>query len=179
LRLRSEARPAGQRQRRVFLFTDIVGSTNLVQLIGDDAWGDLIRWHDATLRSLFTRYGGEEIKRTGDGFFVVFGDPKAAVGCACEVQQALQRHRREHGFAPQVRIGVHRAEAIREEDDYHGMGVHEAARIGALAGGGEILVSRSMMDECSAESLSGGRLVELKGIADPVEVVSIDWRQWV
>jgi class 3 adenylate cyclase len=58
-----------------FLFTDIVGSTALLEAIGNEAWQDLIRWHDRTLRALFAEHGGEEVDHTGDGFFVAFPDP--------------------------------------------------------------------------------------------------------
>jgi class 3 adenylate cyclase len=93
------------------------------------------------------------------------------------IQQGLAEHRRTAGFAPQVRIGLHADEAVRSGSDYMGKAVHEAARIGALAEGGEILASRSSVDMCGATySLSEPRTVTLKGIAEPVEVVSIDWR---
>ena len=75
---------------------------------------------------------------TGDGFFASFGDAGAALDCA-DLIQHLAEHRRRHGFAPQVRIGVHAAEATAVADDYAGLGVHEAARVGALAEGGGVV----------------------------------------
>ena len=84
---------------------------------------------------------GEEVHRTGDGFFVAFPDARTALACAAMIQRTLAEHRRAHGFAPQVRIGVHAAEATRAAGDYEGAGVHAAARIGALAEGGEVLAS--------------------------------------
>lgn len=172
-----EAFSRGRRARRTFMFTDIVKSTNLVEAIGDDAWEDLLRWHDHTLRSLFAGHGGEEINRTGDGFFVGFGDAAAAVECAVAIQRTLTDHRRAHGFSPQVRIGLHSASAARRGSDYGGKGVHEAARIAALAEGGEILASRETV---SGESIpcdvSEPRSVQLKGITQPVEVVTVQWR---
>ena len=133
--------PTGAREVRTFMFTDIVGSTALVEAIGDDAWHDLLRWHDEALRRCFTASEGEEVHRTGDGFFVAFPDARAALGCAATIQRTLADHRRDHGFAPQVRIGVHAAEATRAGGDYEGAGVHAAARIAALAEGGEVLAS--------------------------------------
>ncbi len=159
------------------MFTDIVKSTNLVEAIGDEAWADLLRWHDRTLRSLFAKHGGEEIDHAGDGFFVAFADVASSVECAVAIQRRLFEHRRTHGFAPQVRIGLHEAEATRQGATYRGRGVHEAARISALAEGGEILASaKTLVDAGVRFPTSAGRTVELKGIAEPVELATVDWR---
>ena len=159
------------------MFTDIVKSTNLVEAIGDEAWEDLLRWHDQTLRSLFSEHGGEEIKNAGDGFFVAFADAAAAIECAVAIQRTLADHRRAQGFAPQLRVGLHSAEATRRGRDYGGKGVHEAARIAAIAEGGEILSSQATLaGEAVRYSLSEPRPVSLKGISEPVPVVAIEWR---
>lgn len=173
--------PQTTRLVRTFLFSDVVGSTSLLEAIGDEAWDELRRWHDQTLRACFERHGGEEVDHAGDGFFVAFGDAAEAIGCAVEIQRRLAEHRREHGFAPQVRIGLHAAEALGGDGTYTGKGVHEAARIGALAGGGEILASATTATDAAADGtpphpVSSPIRVELKGIAEPVEVVRIDWR---
>jgi class 3 adenylate cyclase len=176
----SDSRPSatrGRRATRTFMFTDIVKSTHLVEALGDDAWEDLLRWHDQTLRSLFAGHGGEEIKQAGDGFFVGFREAPEAIECAVAIQRTLADHRRAHGFAPQVRIGLHAAEAAQLGRDYGGMGVHEAARIAALAEGGEILASRVTLPAGAVRfAASEPRSVSLKGISAPVEVVAIDWR---
>jgi class 3 adenylate cyclase len=176
----TSARPSATHEQRVaktFLFSDIVRSTNLLDAIGDDAWGDLLKWHDDTLRKLFAEHGGEEVAHTGDGFFVAFVGADEAVTCAIAIQQSLAEHRRAHGFAPQVRVGLHATEAAEVQGNYHGKGVHEAARIGALAEGGEILASASTL-ECvsSTPPSSDEREVTLKGVAEPVRVVSLVWR---
>jgi class 3 adenylate cyclase len=117
------------------------------------------------------------VKQAGDGFFVAFGDVGEAVACAVEIQRALAEHRRTHGFAPQVRIGLHAADAERVDGDYRGRGVHEAARIGALAEGGQILASRSTLDGVALPHPVGApQSVRLKGLTDPVEVVAVEWR---
>ena len=158
------------------MFTDIVGSTPLVEALGDDAWQELIRWHDQTLRAIFSRYGGTEVKQTGDGFFVAFEDAATAIEAAVAVQRSLAEHRRGHGFAPQVRIGLHEAEASPRATDFAGRGVHEAARIGGLAGGGQILASASTVHSAGTRfSASTPRSVTLKGVSQPVEVVTIGW----
>lgn len=162
---------------RTFMFTDIVKSTNLVEAIGDEAWEDLQRWHDTTLRSLFASNGGQEVKQIGDGFLVAFPKPQQAIDCAVAIQKKLMEHRRSNGFAPQVRIGIHQTQATVKGLDYGGKGVHEAARIGALAEGGEILTSTSTLSSGSCRlPLGESRSVALKGISEPVEVCTINWR---
>ena len=167
---------AGERVKRTFVFTDIVGSTPLVEALGDDAWQELIRWHDQTLRAIFNRHGGTEVKQTGDGFFVAFEDASAAIEAAVAVQRSLAEHRRSQGFAPQVRIGLHEAEASTRAIDFAGRGVHEAARIGSLAGGGQILASVDTVRRTAPRfPVSTPRSVILKGVSQPVDVVTIEW----
>lgn len=158
------------------MFTDIVRSTNLVEALGDEACDHLLRWHDEALRSLFASYGGEEVNRIGDGFFVAFEKPDAASKCAVAIQRALARHRLEHGFSPEVRIGLHEAEATRKGRDYQGKGVHAAARIAALAGGGEITASGSLVANLQGLALSESRVVRLRGLSEPIEVTWISWQ---
>lgn len=174
-RIEAAEAPAGP-ARRTFLFSDIVGSTQLVEAIGDEAWVGLRRWHDEALRRCFAEHGGEEVDHAGDGFFVAFPDPSAALECAVEIQQSLAEHRRDHGFAPRVRIGVHAADAVAEVGDYTGRGVHEAARIGAMAEGDEILASAETVEGIESLEISEPREVELKGITAPVQVVTVRWR---
>src|SRR5262249_23556124 len=135
LRTAQAGRP--RRVMKTFMFTDIVGSTQLVEALGDEAWEGLLRWHDDALRALFSAHQGEEVVGTGDGFFVGFDSPEAALACAVAIQRRLAEHRQTSGFAPQVRIGVHASEATQVAQNFRGKGVHEAARIAALAGGGE------------------------------------------
>jgi class 3 adenylate cyclase len=166
------------RDRRVmktFMFTDIVKSTNLAEAMGDEAWSELLRWHDETLRAAFAAHGGEEVTSTGDGFFVGFDRPDAAITCAVAIQRRLADHRKQHGFAPQVRIGLHASGAAQTGKNFRGKGVHEAARIAALAKGGEIIASRATIGSTSLYPTSETRSVELRGISDPMDVVSIDW----
>ena len=163
------------RATRTFLFTDIVGSTSLIEVIGDEAWTDLRRWHDQALRASFVEHGGEEIDHAGDGFFVAFADAASAVACAIEIQRRLGEHRRAHGFAPHVRMGLHASEAAQAADSYAGLGVHAAARIAGLAGSGEILASEDTLAGLDGVRTSDHRAVTLKGIAEPVDVVAVDW----
>jgi class 3 adenylate cyclase len=168
---RGEAR----RVVKTFMFTDMVGSTNLAELLGDQAWETLLRWHDETLRGLFATHSGDEVVATGDGFFVGFESPDDALACAVAIQATLARHRREHGFAPEIRIGLHLADATQVGQNYRGKGVHEAARIAAIARGSEIVASRETVERTKYRT-SESREVELKGISRPVEVVTVEWQ---
>jgi class 3 adenylate cyclase len=172
------AAAGAQRVTRTFMFTDIVTSTDLIGLIGDDAWAELIAWHNRELRSAVASHRGEVVNGTGDGFFVAFGRAADAIDCAVDIQRRLTRHRREHGFAPSVRIGLHAAEATQDDHDYSGRGVHIAARIGAAASGQEILASGTVLDAAGQIrfAVSEPRALTLKGISEPVEVRAIDWR---
>ena len=160
---------------RTFVFTDIVESTRLAEALGEEKWQRLLAWHDRTLRALIEEHGGEVIKQTGDGFFAAFERPGDAVEAAVAIQRALDGH---DGIAPDVRIGLHAGGAFaKDETDYGGQGVHAAARIGALAAGGEILASaQTVVDGARRFATSEARPVELKGLAEPVEVVSVAWR---
>jgi class 3 adenylate cyclase len=136
-----------------------------------------MRWHNEALQGLIGAHGGAVVHGTGDGFFATFEDAKTAASCAVAIQRRLADHRREHGFAPKVRIGLHAAEATVVADDYAGIGVHEAARVGALADGDEIVVTRETLDgEPIPFAVTNERSVSLKGLARPVTVASIDWR---
>jgi class 3 adenylate cyclase len=171
------ARPADARAVRTVMFTDIVDSTKLVELLGDEPWESLLAWHDRTLRACFDQYGGVEVKHEGDGFFVAFTDSGHALECAVSLQRTLDEHRRDHGFAPQVRVGVHAAEVTEREGDYGGKGVHVAARIAAAAGPGEIVTSATTVAAAREPvASSNARQLELKGLAEPVLVATVDWR---
>ena len=177
----AEAASAGlppERIARAFMFTDIVGSTDLVGVIGDEAWEHLLAWHDQELTRLFGAHGGQVAHHTGDGFFVAFEGAGPAVACAIAVQRALADHRRAQGFSPRVRIGIHAAEATRRGGDFSGVEVHRAARVAALAGGDEILVTADTAAAAGLDVAGQGvrRAVTLKGFAEPVDVLAVEWR---
>jgi class 3 adenylate cyclase len=165
---------APRRVEKTFMFTDIEGSTNLVEVLGDEAWQGVLRWHDETLRALFAEHRGEEVVGTGDGFFIGFDSPDDALGCAVAIQRRLAEHRRLNGFAPKVRIGVHASGATQVGRNYTGKGVHEAARIAALADGDDIFASLHTASG-SRFPWSDQRSVTLRGTSDPVEIVTIGW----
>ena len=171
--LRGKAEP-NRRVLKTFMFTDVVGSTNLVEALGDEAWDTLLRWHDATLREVFTSHEGREISTTGDGFFVSFESPEQAVAAAIAIQRRLAEHRQKQGFAPQVRIGLHASDARQVGANFRGKGVHEASRIAGLATGGQIVASLSTVGESYRSSEVRSEV--LKGLSEPIEVVIVDWR---
>jgi class 3 adenylate cyclase len=161
--------------RKTFMFTDIVGSTALAELLGNEQWEVLLRWHDDMLRRLVRESGGEVVSWTGDGFFVAFDSAPQALESAIRIQQALAAHRRTTGFALSVRIGLHAAEANRRGDDYSGKGVHVAARVAAIAAGGEVLTTVETLAEAGARAASEPHEVSLKGVSAPVSVVTAAW----
>ena len=162
--------------RRTFLFTDIVDSTRLLETLGDEKWRKLLARHDQLIRERIVEAGGEVVKKTGDGFFASFENPKSAIDAAIAIQRALN----EEIVAPDVRIGAHTGGAFRTDQDttdYGGQGVHVASRIGAAARGAEILVSSETLDGLGTSfRLSERRAETLKGFEQPIEVVSVDWR---
>jgi class 3 adenylate cyclase len=126
--------------------------------------------------SVFTPPTVGRSNHEGDGFFISFADSVDAVGCAVAIQRTLADHRREHGFAPQLRIGVHATEALDLGDDYLGKGVHEAARVGAAAGTGEILVTATVIDSVTEHCrLRDRRELDLKGLSVALSVASVEW----
>ncbi|MEO8571417.1 MAG: adenylate/guanylate cyclase domain-containing protein [Chloroflexota bacterium] len=175
LRDAEERRSGPATARKTFMFTDIVGSTNLAEALGDLAWEGLLRWHDDRLRGLVTDGGGEIVNSTGDGFFVVFDSARRAVECAVAIQRALLDQRATAGFSLSVRIGLHTAEANRRGADFSGKGVHVAARVAALAGGGEILATAESIAEAGNVATAEARRASVKGIAEPVSIASVAW----
>ncbi len=161
---------------RTFLFTDIVDSTRLLETLGDERWSKLLARHDELVRTQILESGGDVIKQTGDGFFASFDRPGAAIDSAVAIQRAL----RSEVVAPDVRIGAHAGNAFKTGanfTDYGGQSVHVAARIGAAAGAGEILVSRETLAGIETPfRVSEPRAASLRGFDQPVDVVSVDWR---
>ena len=122
------------------LFTDIVGSTGMASRIGDQAWKDVLDQHDSTFRRQLDRFGGREIKATGDGFLASFDGPARAVRCAVAVGDAVRR------LGIDIRAGLHTGECEIRGADLGGIAVHIGSRVAALAGPAEVLVSSTVKD---------------------------------
>jgi predicted ATPase/class 3 adenylate cyclase len=140
-----------------FLFTDVEGSTRLLDAIGPGAYKDALSEHRRVLRDAFERHGGAEVDTQGDSFFVAFARASDAVAAAAEAQGALR-----DGVVA-VRMGVHTGEPLLADRAYFGIDVHRAARLAAAGSGGQVLLSRATRDLADAEvtDLGDHRLKDL------------------
>jgi class 3 adenylate cyclase len=153
--------PVTDRVLATILFTDIVGSTNRLATIGDDAWAELVARHDDAVRAELARFGGTEADTTGDGFLALFDGPARAIRAGLAIGAAVRR------LGLETRAGVHTGEVERRAGGVRGIAVHLAARILGLAAAGEVLVSQTTRDlvEGSGIELADRGEHELKGIA--------------
>src|SRR5439155_5488660 len=137
-----------------FLFTDIEGSTALLKRIGRE-YGDVLEEHQRILREAFAAHGGHEVDTQGDSFFVAFRRAKDAVAAAVDAQRDLAAHPWPDGVELLVRMGLHTGEPQVGEQRYVGIGVHNAARIGAAGHGGQVLLSRTTRELVEDELAPG------------------------
>ena len=126
-----------------FLFTDIEDSTALLRRLGEEVYAQVLADHHALIRPALAAHDGKEMDAQGDGFFAVFSSPGGCVAAVLEVQQAMEAHAWPGGERVQVRMGIHCGEAERTAADLVGLEVHRAARVAAVAYGGQVLVSES------------------------------------
>jgi class 3 adenylate cyclase/pimeloyl-ACP methyl ester carboxylesterase len=161
----SDVRSEDARFERVLatvMFTDIVGSTRTTAEIGDSAWRDLLQKHHALVRSLLARYRGKEIDTAGDGFFATFDGPARAIRCARAIVDGVR------GLDMEIRAGLHTGECETIAGKVGGIAVDIGARVAALAGPNEVLVSGTVKDLVAGSGLvfedAGDH--ELKGIPD-------------
>jgi class 3 adenylate cyclase len=160
------------------LFTDIEGSTQLTEALGDAEWIPVLRAHNAIVRDQVVAHSGIEVKSQGDGFMLAFASAEDALGCAIGIQRALDQAPQD-GHRLRVRIGLHTGEPIREEDDFFGKSVILAARIAAEARGGEILVSRlvrELTEHSGLFSFTDPTDVELKGLSGMHSISAVGWQ---
>jgi predicted ATPase/class 3 adenylate cyclase len=151
-----------------FVFTDIEGSTRLVQTLGE-AWVDALEVHNRLVRRAIEDFGGTVIKTEGDAFFAVFAAAADAVVATAEAQRALAAHPWPDGLALRSRMGVHTGNGVLGGDDYVGIDVHRAARIAAAAHGGQtvlseatvVLAERGIPDDLTLRDLGKHRLKDL------------------
>jgi class 3 adenylate cyclase len=151
------------------LFTDIVGSTAVLERVGDAAWLEMLRAHNVAMRAELERYRGRELKTTGDGFLASFDSASRAVRCG----QAMVAAARAGGL--DVRVGCHTGEVELVQGDAHGVAVHAAARVMALAGAGQVFASWTTRDLLAGSGISvetAGRH-ELKGLEGEREIFRI------
>src|SRR5437660_2711450 len=163
-----------QSSRKALMFSDLAGSTPLVEAIGDAAWHNLSTWLDGEMRRAFQEHRGHEVDHAGDGFFVVFDSARDATDCAIAIQRRLDVQRRTHGYAPEIRIGIHVGDVSSSESSIRGAAVHRASRLCAAARPGSILVSREAL-EAGGLKATALQKFELKGIREPVEAAELRW----
>jgi class 3 adenylate cyclase len=135
-------RPAPQPNRvlATVLFTDIVGSTERLDALGDQGWTELLGRHHASVRREIERFRGREIDTAGDGFLAAFDGPARAVRCALAIRDSVRT------LGLEIRAGLHTGECEVFGDRIAGIAVHTGARVSALAGTGEVLVSSTVRD---------------------------------
>jgi class 3 adenylate cyclase len=132
------------------LFTDIVGSTEKAATLGDRRWRDLLDAHHATIRRNLARFRGHEVKTTGDGILATFDGPARGVRCACAIADEVRP------LGIEIRAGLHTGECEMTDEDVGGIAVHIGARVAALAGAGEVLVSSTVKDLVAGSGLRFG-----------------------
>jgi class 3 adenylate cyclase len=137
-----------------FVFTDIEGSTRLVQQF-KDRWPEVRSAHRRIVREAFEAHGGDEVDTQGDSFFYVFGRARDAALAAADAQRGLAAHAWPPGGEVRIRVGMHTGEPVVSEEGYHGVGVHRAARIMSAGHGGQVLLSEATAAVLRDEEVAG------------------------
>jgi adenylate cyclase len=148
------------------VFTDIVDSTVLTSRLGDHAWLDVLRRHNAVIEEVTAAHGGRVVETQGDGSMLAFASARRAVACAQAIQSGISAAFIEDSPPIRVRIGVHTGDALHEADRFFGTTVHYAARVASQALGGEVLVSNLVHELVAGPDIDflESREVELKGL---------------
>jgi class 3 adenylate cyclase len=162
--------PLVDRVLATVLFTDIVGSTATVTELGDRLWSDLLTMHNDVVRQELERFRGREIDTAGDGFLILFDGPARAIQCGLAIRDRLR------GLGIDIRAGLHTGEIMSEGDDVRGIAVHIGARVAALAGASEVLVSRTVVDLVAGSGIrfSDRGEHELKGVPGFWRLFAVD-----
>lgn len=163
---------------RTFLFTDIVSSTELTQLVGDSKAIIILRKHNEIVRDNIIRNNGKEVKHTGDGIMACFDSASKAVKCSLEIQKNLQTFRDSNPEYPlHVRIGLNTGEPITEGGDFFGAAVQLAARICNVAETNHVFVSNIVKELCLGKDfkfIDKGQ-ADLKGFSTPISLFQVSW----
>jgi len=162
---------------RIVLFTDLEGSTALVQRLGDDGAVLLLRIHDGIIREALARHAGREVKHTGDGIMASLGSVQAGLRSAVDIQRGFAVYNASHEPALNVRIGISAGEPVAEGDDLFGATVQLAARLCDYADPGMIVVSGVVRDLAIGKGFAFGPGGEatLKGFPHPVTLCEVTW----
>jgi len=176
------AHPVGEAHEdtafRTILFTDMVGSTNITQRLGDAKAMELVRAHDLIVRGHLAECAGTEVKHTGDGIMASFASVARAIECAIAIQQAFDRHSTNAEHPILVRIGVSAGEPVAEGDDLFGAAVQLAARACNQAAAASILTSTAVRELCVGKAFTFETRgpYELKGFDELVPLHEVVWR---
>jgi class 3 adenylate cyclase len=173
----SDARDPGI---RAIVFTDVVNSTTLTQLLGDEAALAVLGIHDTIVRDALSALGGREIKHTGDGIMASFISPANAVRCAIQIQRGLDKHAKANpDRSLKVRVGAAAGEPVEQHNDLFGTTVQLASRLCTHAQPEQILVSNAIAELCLGKGLLFEDLgeVTLKGFGSPVRAHAATWKQ--
>ena len=156
------------------VFTDVEDSTLLSEQLGDLQWVELLHWHHRVVVESATSNQGFVVKSLGDGYMLAFASASDAITCAQRVVDLSKKG--DSGRTLAVRAGIHTGDAVRDLNDFYGHTVTVAARVAALANGGEILATRVVRDLTRGRDFSWGpvRTVELKGVTEPYEVMALE-----
>lgn len=163
---------------RLILFTDLAGSTELTQQLGDEAAMGVLRVHDTIVRREISARGGREVKHTGDGIMASFASASAAIEASMAIQRALAAHNRHSPEHPvKVRIGISAGEPVVENEDFFGAAVQLARRACDHADPERILVPAVVRDLCLGKSFRFVDVgeVPLKGFSEPVRLFDVAW----
>jgi class 3 adenylate cyclase len=161
------------------MFTDLVGSSELIAGLGEDRANAIRREHFDTLRAVIAAFEGTEIKSLGDGLMVAFNSTVKAVGCAAAAQRCVDHANQTADVPLGLRVGVSVGEATFEAGDWFGSPVVEAARLCGVAQGGQILVAdlvRMLAGDRGGHHFDSIRALSLKGFPEPVVACDVDWR---
>jgi class 3 adenylate cyclase len=160
-------------------FTDIEGSTEMMERLGEERWLELMFVHNRIVRDCVRNHGGEVVKSQGDGFMVVFASARAALDCAVELQRILRRYNSgDPDETFRVRVGLHTGNIFQLDEDFLGKAVVLAARITGRARGGQILVSaacREYTRRVARWHYGQAMELSLKGLATVERVYPLDW----
>jgi class 3 adenylate cyclase/pimeloyl-ACP methyl ester carboxylesterase len=164
--------PPTDRILATVLFTDLVGSTEKANVLGDRQWRELLDRHDAIVEAQINRFRGRLIKSTGDGILATFDGPARAINCACAIRDGVR------SLSIEIRSGLHTGEIEIRGEDVGGIAVNMGARVSALAAPGEVLVSRTVVDLVAG---SGIEFVDqgdhnLKGVPGPCRLFAVESR---
>lgn len=164
---------------RTIVFTDIVGSTELTQRVGDEAAMAFLKLHDTVVRDALGALGGREVKHTGDGIMAAFDDVAHAVRAAADIQRHFFAYNRCAAESLSVRIGIHAGEPVLHHNDLFGATVQLASRLCCEAEAAGIVVSGFVRELCDVDAAYFVALGErrLKGFSEGVPVFRLEWRE--